>query len=429
MNVHSIRSWPADGLGSVQRLSVAVRSVSDVGVPMRSMIRVLPRGLLLAAPLFLLVACQEASGPSGQTPPALSPPPPEVGVIELRARSVTLSTELAGRTVPSRIAEVRPQVSGIIQERLFKEGGEIEAGEVLYRIDAAPYQAIHDSAAAALARSQATLERARLKADRYARLADAKAVSREDHDDTQAALKESVAGVAVDAAALERARIDLAYTRVTSPIAGWIGRSAVTQGALVTANQAEALAIVQQLDPIFVDLTQSSTQLLRLRRALADGRLVRGADEQPKVTLILEDGTVYPWDGRLESSEVTVDQGTGTVTLRAILPNPEQQLLPGMFVRARLEEGIREDALLLPQQALRRDRRGEAMVTLVTSEGLVEERGIEVERAYGDDWLVESGLAVGEQVVVEGTQKARPGARVRVVDLTNEPSFARFMDH
>lgn len=288
--------------------------------------------------LLFLNGCDGQSAPS--KPAAMTPPPPpEVGILELRAQPLTLATELAGRTVPSQIAEVRPQVSGIIQERLFQEGGEITQGQILYRIDAAPYQAIHDSAAAALARSEATLERARLKAARYAQLADAKAVSREDHDDTQAALKEAIAGVAVDTAALARARIDLEYTRVTSPIAGRIGRSAVTQGALVTANQADALATVQQLDPIYVDLTQSSTQLLRLRRALADGRLERTDGERAKVTLILEDGRLHPHAGRIESTEVTVDQGTGTVTLRAIIPNPDQDLLPGMFVRARVEEG------------------------------------------------------------------------------------------
>ncbi|SDW10310.1 efflux RND transporter periplasmic adaptor subunit [Thiocapsa roseopersicina] len=378
--------------------------------------RAWPIGLVL-----LLAGCNQTPG-SGAAPAA--PPPPEVGTITIVARPTTLTTELPGRTVPYRIAEVRPRVSGLIQDRLFTEGGEISAGQVLYQIDPAVYQAAYDSAEAALARSQATLDRARLKADRYALLAKSKAVSQEDNDDTQAALKEAVASVAVDQAALERAQIDLAYSRVESPIAGRIGRSTVTQGALVTANQAEALATVQQIDPIYVDLTQSSTQLLKLRRALADGRLEKPDGEQAKVTLILEDGRIHPHAGRLESSEVTVDQGTGTVTLRATIPNPEQELLPGMFVRARVEEGIRSDAILVPQQGVQHDRRGNPIALVVNDEGKVEERKIETTRTIGDQWLVDAGLEPGDRVIVEGSQKARPGAQVRVMDLSDQPGFA-----
>jgi membrane fusion protein (multidrug efflux system) len=371
--------------------------------------------------LFLLAGCNQAPGSSAA--PA-APPPPEVGTITIVARPTTLTTELPGRTVPYRIAEVRPRVSGIIQDRLFTEGGEISAGQVLYQIDPAVYQAAYDSAEAALARSQATLDRARMKADRYALLAKSKAVSQEDNDDTQAALKEAIASVAVDQAALERARIDLAYSRVESPIAGRIGRSTVTQGALVTANQAEALATVQQIDPIYVDLTQSSTQLLKLRRALADGRLETPDGAQAKVTLILEDGRIHPHAGRLESSEVTVDQGTGTVTLRATVPNPDEELLPGMFVRAQVDEGIREDAILVPQQGVQRDRRGNPIALVVNDEGTVEERKLETSRTIGDQWLIEAGLQAGDRVIVEGSQKARPGAQVRVMDLGGQPGFA-----
>jgi membrane fusion protein, multidrug efflux system len=381
-------------------------------------------GIALALPLgiaFLLAGCNQT--PADSAAPA-APPPPEVGTVTIVARPTTLTTELPGRTVPYRIAEVRPRVSGLIQDRLFTEGGEISAGQVLYQIDPAVYQAAYDSAEAALARSQATLDRARLKADRYALLAKSKAVSQEDNDDTQAALKEAVASVAVDQAALERARIDLAYSRVESPIAGRIGRSTVTQGALVTANQAEALATVQQIDPIYVDLTQSSTEFLKLRRALADGRLERPEGEQAKVTLILEDGRVHPHAGRLESSEVTVDQGTGTVTLRATVPNPEQELLPGMFVRARVEEGIRPDAVLVPQQGVQRDRRGNPIALVVNGEGMVEERKIETTRTIGDQWLIDAGLEPGDRVIVEGSQKARPGTQVRVMDLGGQPGFA-----
>jgi membrane fusion protein, multidrug efflux system len=381
-------------------------------------------GIALACPigiLLLLAGCNETPG-SAVAPAA--PPPPEVGTITIVARPTTLTTELPGRTVPYRIAEVRPRVSGLIQDRLFTEGGEISAGQVLYQIDPAVYQAAFDSAEAALARSQATLDRARLKADRYALLAKSKAVSQEDNDDTQAALKEAIASVAVDQAALERAQIDLAYSRVESPIAGRIGRSTVTQGALVTANQAEALATVQQIDPIYVDLTQSSTQLLKLRRALADGRLETPDGAQAKVTLILEDGRIHPHVGRLESAEVTVDQGTGTVTLRATVPNPDEELLPGMFVRAQVDEGIREDAILVPQQGVQRDRRGNPIALVVNDEGTVEERKLETSRTIGDQWLIEAGLHAGDRVIVEGSQKARPGAQVRVMDLGGQPGFA-----
>lgn len=381
-------------------------------------------GTALAWPIgiaLLIAGCDQAPG-NGAAPAA--PPPPEVGTVTIVARPTTLTTELPGRTVPYRIAEVRPRVSGIIQDRLFAEGGEISAGQVLYQIDPAVYQAAFDSAEAALARSQATLDRARMKADRYALLAKSKSVSQEDNDDTQAALQEAIASVAVDQAALERAQIDLAYSRVESPIAGRIGRSTVTQGALVTANQAEALATVQQLDPIYVDLTQSSTQLLKLRRALADGRLERPEGEQAKVTLILEDGRVHPHSGRLESSEVTVDQGTGTVTLRATVPNPEEELLPGMFVRAQVEEGVRDDAILVPQQGVQRDRRGNPIALVVNDEGLVEERKIETDRTIGDQWLIEAGLEPGDRVIVEGSQKARPGTQVRVMDVSDQPGFA-----
>ncbi|RKT42835.1 efflux RND transporter periplasmic adaptor subunit [Thiocapsa rosea] len=381
-------------------------------------------GIALALPIgiaLLLAGCNQTPGSAVA---AAAPPPPEVGTFTIVARPTTLTTELPGRTVPYRIAEVRPRVSGLIQDRLFTEGGEISAGQVLYQIDPAVYQAAYDSAEAALARSQATLDRARLKADRYARLANSKAVSQEDNDDTQAALKEAAASVAVDQAALERARIDLAYSRVESPIAGRIGRSTVTQGALVTANQSEELATVQQIDPIYVDLTQSSTQLLKLRRALADGRLQSPNGEQAKVTLILEDGRIHPHAGRLESSEVTVDQGTGTVTLRATIPNPEQELLPGMFVRARVEEGIRPDAILVPQQGVQHDRRGNPIALVVNDEGTVEERKIETTRTIGDQWLIDAGLEPGDRVIVEGSQKARPGTQVRVMDMSDQPGFA-----
>lgn len=345
-------------------------------------------------------------------------PTPEVGVITVRARAVTLTTELPARASPYSIAEVRPQVGGIIQERLFKEGGQITIGQVLYQIDPARYQATYDSAKASLARSRATFERAQLKAKRYANLVKANAVSQEDFDDAEAALKEAAASVAVDEADLASARINLEYTRVTSPIAGRIGRSAVTQGALVTANQDLALATVQQLDPIYLDLTQSSTQLLRLRRALEDGRLQRPNGDLPRVTVVLEDGSSYPLDGRLEFSEVTVDRSTGAVTLRATFPNPDDVILPGMFMRATVEEGVRADAILVPQQGVQRDRRGNPTALVLTQTDEVELRTLETDRAMGDQWLINSGLAAGDRLIVEGTQKVRPGDTVKAVDVS-----------
>ncbi|WP_043749129.1 efflux RND transporter periplasmic adaptor subunit [Imhoffiella purpurea] len=382
-----------------------------------------PAGILsitLAASLFL-VGCgpeSHAAGPPG------GGGTPEVGVVRVEARPAVLTTELPGRTMPYQIAEVRPQVGGIIQERKFREGGQIQAGEVLYQIDPAVYQATYDSAKASLARSQATLERARLKADRYANLLKANAVSQEDSDDAEAALKEAIASVAVDKADLVSARINLDYTRVTSPIDGRIGRSAVTQGALVTAYQDLALATVQQLDPIYVDLTQSSAQLLRLRRALEDGRLQRPDGDQPKVTLILEDGSTYPLAGHLEFAEVTVDQGTGAVTMRATFPNPEHLLLPGMFVRAKVEEGVRPDAILVPQQGVQRNRRGEPTALVLAEDGTVEQRELETNRAMGSRWLIDSGLEPGDRLIVDGVQMVRPGAKAKAVDRTDEPQFA-----
>ncbi|MBK1721611.1 efflux RND transporter periplasmic adaptor subunit [Thiocystis violacea] len=371
--------------------------------------------LLPVAAVLLLAGCdapKQTAGPGGGGMPT-----PEVGIVTVEARPTTLVSELPGRTTPYRIAEVRPQVGGIIRDRLFKEGGQIEIGQVLYQIDPAVYQATFDSAQAALARSKATLERARLKAKRYANLVKANAVSQEDFDDAEAALKEAAASVAVDEADLASARINLEYTRVTSPIAGRIGRSAVTQGALVTANQELALATVQQLDPIYVDLTQSSAQILRLRQALQDGGLQRPAGEQPKVTLVLEDGSAYPLEGRLEFSEVTVDPGTGAVTLRASFPNPDHVLLPGMFVRATVEEGVRPDAVLVPQQGVQRDRRGNPIAMVLNQAGEVEERALQTTRTMGDRWLIDSGLAAGDRLIVEGTQKVKAGAKAKAVDV------------
>ncbi len=370
----------------------------------------------------LLASLLSACGISNSAEPAASEqqaaPAPAVGVHEVTPQSLTISSELAGRTAAYRIAEVRPQVTGIILERPFREGGDVEAGQVLYQIDPATYQAAYDSAAATLARDAAVLTTARLKALRYAELVKVKAVSQEANDDAAAALKQAQATVAMDKAALEAARINLAYTRVTAPIDGRIGRSTVTQGALVTANQATALATVRQLDPIYVDVTQSSAELLRLKRELGKGEVQRPDKLSAQVELVLEDGSVYAHKGTLEFSEVTVDESTGSVTLRALFPNPEQQLLPGMFVRARVQEGVTEHAMLVPQQAVSRDNTGKASVMTLNDDDQVELRPVDVARAVGSLWLVRGGLNAGERVIVDGLQKVRPGDRATAVLVT-----------
>ncbi|MGE5155790.1 MAG: efflux RND transporter periplasmic adaptor subunit, partial [Bdellovibrio bacteriovorus] len=341
------------------------------------------------------------------------PPAPVVTVLRVQAESVPLVTELPGRTTPYLIAEVRPQVTGIIKERPFEEGSEVESGQLLYQIDPALYQTAFDSAKAALARAEANLRMAELKAKRYSGLEKSDAVSKQSNDEAVAEARQAQADVAAAAAALEKARIELDYTQVRAPIAGRIGRSAVTPGALVTANQAAALATIQQLDPIYVDLTQSSAELLRIRRQLAAGELRRGADDGLPVELVLEDGTAYGLDGTLAFSEVTVDEGTGSVTLRARFPNPEGELLPGSYVRARLPLGELAGAIRVPHAALSRDARGRAQLMVVNAEGKVEARPVETVQSLGGDWVIGSGLSSGERVIVEGLQRARPGTLVR----------------
>ncbi len=335
-------------------------------------------------------------------------------MVAVSTRSVTLNTEVPGRTAPFGIAEIRPQVNGIVLKRLFREGSDVRAGAPLYEIDAAPYQAALASARAALARSEANLGAARLLAERYKGLVAINAVSKQDYDNAVAAQQQAEASIAADKAAIEAARINVGYTRLASPISGRIGRSAVTAGALVTANQQAPLATVQQLDPIYVDLTQSSAELLRLRRALAEGRL-KADKGQAVVRLLLEDGTAYPQAGRLQFSEATVDESTGAVTLRAVFPNPKHDLLPGMYVRAVLEEGTVQDALLVPQQGVTRDPKGNATALVVKDDNTVEMRALTAPRAIGDAWLVTDGLAEGDRVIVEGVQKVRPGATVKPV--------------
>jgi len=347
---------------------------------------------------------------------------PEVGVVVVQPKRVALTTELAGRTSAYLIAEVRPQVGGIIQKRLFTEGADVKAGEVLYQIDPASYQAAYNSAKALLARAEANLIPARLKAERYKELVKINAVSQQDYDDANAAFKLAEADVEAGKAALETARINLAYSSVTAPISGRISRSSVTVGALVSANQGTALATIQQLDHVYVDVTQSSVEILHLKQALASGQLRRAGAGQSKVKLILEDGTPYPLEGTLKFSEVTVDQTTGSVTLRTVFPNPKHTLLPGMYVRAILEEGVNDKAILIPQQGVTRNPAGNAMVMLVGAEEKVEPRVIKVERTVGESWLVSEGLKAGDRVILEGLQKARPGTPVKTVPFGSKPA-------
>ena len=378
---------------------------------------------------LILVAGLLASGllVTGCKKKAAAPPPagpPEVSVITIEPKRVEITTELPGRTSAYLIAEVRPQVSGIIQKRVFTEGSDVKAGQVLYQIDPATYQAAYASAKAAEARAEATVIPAKLREERYKELVKIKAVSQQDYDNAFAGLKQAEADLASAQAAVETARINLAYTKVTAPISGRIGKSAVTTGALVTANQPAPLATIQQLSSMYVDITQSNTELLRLQQSLASGVLKRGGSSQAKVKLLMEDGTPYPVEGNLKFSDVTVDPSTGSVTLRSLFPNPKQTLLPGMFVRAVVQEGINEQAILAPQRAVTRNPQGEAMVMVVGAEEKVEPRIIKVERTVGDSWLVSDGLKPGDRVIMEGIQKARPGTSVKAVPFGSAPQAA-----
>jgi len=342
-------------------------------------------------------------------------PAPEVAAVAVQPQRIVLTTELPGRTCAYLVAEIRPQVNGIIQKRLFTEGSDVKANQVLYQIDPAPFQAALDSARANLAKSEANLVVARLRADRSRGLLAANAVSQQDYDDKEAALKQAEADIEYCKAAIETARINLDYTRVTAPISGRIGRSNVTDGALVTAYQALALATIQQLDPIYVDVPQSTTELLKLKRRMEDNRLHQNGTDQNTVKLILEDGTAYPLEGNLQFRDVTVDPTTGSVVVRVVFPNPDGILLPVMFVRAVVQEGVSEQAILIPQQSVSRNPKGDPVALIVDGEGKVQQRMLVIDRAIGDDWLVSSGLASGDRVIVEGLQKIRPGASVKVV--------------
>lgn len=388
----------------------------------------LSKASAVAAGLFLfslaLTSCKEKAGAS-----SAAPPPAEVATVTVNYERVVLTTELPGRTSAYLVAEIRPQVSGLIQSRLFQEGSNVKAGDLLYQIDPAPYQAAYDQAKAQLATAEAELVTAeanlpaiRSRAERLKGLVAINAVSKQDFDDASAALRQGEANLAarkaaveISRAAVESARINLSYTPIRAPISGRIGRSNVTVGAMATAYQATPLAVIQQLDPIYVDVVQANTELLRLRQRLEAGYLKRGGAVQNKVKLYLEDKSAYPLMGTMQFRDVTVDPTTGSVILRMVFPNPKQILLPGMFVRAEVQEGVAEQAMLVPQQGVTRDTKGTPIAWIVNAQDTVEERILELERAIGDKWLVTSGLAPGDRVIVEGRQRVRPGARVKPV--------------
>ena len=414
-------------------------------------------GIVLAG-LSILVGCGQQAGTA-----APKGGPPEVAVVTVQPKRLVLTTELVGRTSTTRTAEVRPQVSGIIQKRLFTEGADVKAGQTLYQIDPAPFQAALDNAAANLAavrknadraraaldaslanvtRQQATVTLARTNSGRFGEAFKEGAVSASQRD--QAATEAEVAeatllavraqvesdrkAVAAAEAAIQQAeaalttvRINLGYTAIIAPIAGRIGRSSVTEGALVTAHQPIALSIIQQLDPMYVDVPQSTAELLRLRNRLKDGRLHKDGEIRSKVRLLLEDDTQYPWEGELQFQDVTVDPTTGSVILRALFPNPKGMLLPGMFVRTLVEEGVNPRALLIPQQAVLRDPKGNPVTLIVDAAGKVQQRMLTIDRAIGNTWLVAAGISAGDRVIVEGVQKVKPGIPVKAVPFEAAP--------
>lgn len=366
-----------------------------------------------AVSLLLLVAgCGEKK--ANAQAPGGGMPPPEVSVVTVAPERIALTTELPGRLEATRVAQVRARVPGIVLKRVFREGSDVKTGDVLFRIDPAQYQATFNSTQAALAKAEANLAQATLKVERYTPLVATNAISKQEYDDAVTAQKQAVADVAAAKAARETASLNLGYATVNAPISGRIGRALVTEGALVGQGEATPLALIQQLDPIYVNVTQSATEALQLRRAMASGQLKSVGKDQAKVTLVTEDGRAYPHAGKLLFSDMTVDQSSGAITLRAEVPNPDRFLMPGMYVRARVEQAINEQAITVPQQAVQRDGKG-ASVLVVGSDGKVQARPIKADKARGNTWIVNEGLNAGEQVIVEGFQKVQPGATVKTV--------------
>lgn len=374
---------------------------------------------------LLLVVAIEGCTKHTAVAPGDAAPSTEIGVLVMKPQRIVERTELSGRLSALDVADVRPQISGIVQKRLFTEGAEVLAGQALYQIDAAPYQAAYDQARGVLAKAEATLGNAKSKSSRYVDLIRIKAISKQDLDDAVAAVTEDEADVLADRASLETARINLAYTRIASPIAGRVGRSSVTAGALVTADQAAALATVQSIDRMYLDVSRPSVDWLRFRKELAAGRLQRSSENGAEVRLVLEDGSDYPQPGTLAFSDITVDQTTGSVILRVVVPNPGHDLLPGMFVRAELEEGVNEQAILVPQLAVNRTPDGQTTVWLAGSDNKAHETHVTADTAFGDQWIVSQGLKTGDRVVISGASQLQDGAAVKVTDThTSTPAAA-----
>ncbi|WP_205905210.1 efflux RND transporter periplasmic adaptor subunit [Collimonas pratensis] len=383
--------------------------------PKKTLLTLMLTPLLAAA---MLGACSRST--DAPAPKAVA----EVGIVTVKPEPQSVSTELPGRTVAYLTADIRPQIGGIIQRRLFTEGADVRQGQALYQIDPATYQAAADSARASLAKAEATLRASKLKAERYVELNKIDAVSKQDNDDAQSVLSENQAALEVARAALKTAAINLEFTRITAPISGRIETSTVTPGALVVAQQNVALTTIQKIDPIYVDVTQSSVDVLRMRRELSNGNIKAvGRDEAP-VRLVLEDGSVYAQPGKLKFSGLSVNTGTGMITLRAEFPNPDGMLLPGMYVRAQLEEAVDQAAILVPQKAVTRDALGAATALVLNDAGKVERRALTVGRAIGNRWWVNDGLKAGDKVIVDGLQKIKIGDSVRAVDMNAVPSKA-----
>lgn len=371
--------------------------------------------------LFSLAGCGEKNA-AAQTPGG-GMPPPEVAVVTVQPERIVMTTELPGRLEATRVAQVRARVPGIVLKRTFEEGSDVKAGEVLFRIDAAPFQATYNSAQATLARAEANQAQANLKVQRYKPLVETNAISKQEYDDALTAQKQTAADVAAAKAAVETAKLNLGYATVNAPISGRIGRALVTEGALVGQGEATPLAMIQQLDPIYVNMTQSASELLQLKRAMESGKLKRVGRDQAKVTLVMEDGTAYPHAGKLLFSDVSVDENTGAVTLRAKFPNPDRFLLPGMYARARLEQAVDEKAITVPQQAVVRNQ-DTASVMLVGADGKVKAQTVKTGSAQDDKWIILDGLKAGDRVIVEGLQKAQPGAPVKAVPWKNPAASA-----
>jgi membrane fusion protein (multidrug efflux system) len=372
--------------------------------------------LRLSAAVLLILSTLGACGKKEDPAAAkgAAPPPQEVAVVTVTPQSLALTTELPGRLEASRVAQVRARAAGIVLKREFREGSDVKAGAVLFRIDPAPFQASFESAQAVVARSEANLAQAELKVKRYKPLVETNAISRQEYDDALTAQKQAAAELATSRSSRTTASLNLGYATVTSPISGRIGRAQVTEGALVGVNEATPMATVQQVDPIYVNMTQSSTEVLKLQRAMAEGKLNGAGKGAAKVTLVTEDGTPYPMTGKLLFSDLSVDESSGAITLRAEFPNPDRLLLPGMYVRARLEQAVDRDAITVPQQAVQRTPEG-ASVLVVNAENKVVSQPVKADTSQGDSWIVSQGLKAGDRVIVEGSQKTAPGATVKPV--------------